>query len=98
MSHCETRSFESVEKLKKLNIDVVDADEDYCDKLHIKDQIRRYSHFKDNEQINYFVETKYSYDGNSFLGKQPISMVEVITERITYFSALRHAQLLEEYS
>ena len=79
-------------------IDIVDADEDYYYKLYIVEQIRRYSHFKDNEQINNFVETKYSYDRNAFLGKQPISMVELIAERITYFTALRHAQLLEEYS
>ena len=80
------------------DIDISDADEDYYDKLYIKEQIRRYSHFKDNEQISNFVEAKYSYDGNAFLGKQPISTVELITEGIAYFTALRHAQLLEEYS
>ena len=79
-------------------VDIVDADKDYYDKLYFNDHIRRYSLFKDNEQINNFVETKYSYDGNAFLGRQPISMVELITEGITHFTALRHGQLLKEYS
>ena len=30
-------------------IDIVDADEDYYDKVYIIEQIRRDSHFKDNE-------------------------------------------------
>ena len=96
MSHSEIFYFETMGKLDE--IDIVDADEDYYDKLYIEEHIRRYSHFKDKEQRNNFVETTFSYDGNAFLGKKLISMVEVITEGITHFTALRHAQTLEEYS
>ena len=96
MSHTEIFYFETMGKIDE--IDIVDGDNDYYDKLYIVEQIRLYSHFKDKEQINNFVEAIYSSDGNAFLGKKPILMIEVITEGITHFTALRHAQMPEEYS
>ena len=70
-------------------------DEDYFDKEYIKEQIRRYSHFKDAKQINDYVEKEYEYDGNAFLGKKPISVIQLITEGVAHFTTLRQAQKLE---
>ena len=69
---------------------------DYYDKKYCIDQIRRFSHFKNKDKIKAFVESKYHHDGSSFIGKKPISVIQLITEGIFYFTTLRNNEKLKE--
>ena len=66
--------------------------EESFDKEYITKQIRRYSHFKDIKLISDFVESHYKYDSESFISKQPISVIDMITEGVTHFSAMRSSE------
>ena len=61
-------------------------DELYYDKKYAFDQIKRFSHYKKTEEIRDFVEKHYTYDGTIFLGKKPISVIQLITQGIEHFS------------
>ena len=56
----------------------------------------RYSHFKNRDLINEYVEKEYVYDGTAFISKKPISVIQMITEGVSHFTALREAQKNEE--
>ena len=69
---------------------------DYFDKQYVVQQIRRYSHYKENEEITKYVEDNYQYDGTAFINKKPLSVIQIITEGVNHFSAIKAEQKLKK--
>ena len=60
------------------------------DKKYVKEQIRRFSHYKEYDEISKFFESQYEYDGSAFIGKRPISVIKLIGEGISHFAELKY--------
>ena len=76
-----------------LDFNVCNADENIdhlneidFDKKYVIEQIRRFSHYKQIDEISKFVNSHYQYDGAIFLGKNPISVIQLITEDINHLA------------
>ena len=62
------------------------------DKNFIKAQIKRFSKYKNVDEISSYVEEHYKHDGRSFVGHQPFSVINMITEGSSYFQTIKYQQ------
>ena len=56
------------------------------EKSYISAQIRRFSHYKDTEKINSWIDENYHHDEPSHILKQPDYVIEIISEVVRHFS------------
>ena len=76
----------------------IDASEEFFEKQYALRQIRRYSHYKNNEQIQAYLDEQFRI-GNfekGFLANNPVSLLELIGKGINHFSEIRFQEKSQE--
>ena len=70
-------------------------DPDYYDKTYIIVQMHRFSHYKNKDEINRFVENAYKSDALGFANSYPIYVIQTINDGVTHFSKLKNKDKLK---
>ena len=73
------------ELLERENHQPID-DPDYYDKAYIKEQVLRFSHYKNKDEISRFAENAYKSDASAFANSYPFYVIQTINDGVTHLS------------